>query len=162
MTTESDIRVSHEHGRHPLYLTINSKKYEWDHQYITGEQVKKLGEIPQEDELFLAVKKPYEDEHIHDDTRVDLARPGIEHFYSKKHEFIIIVNAREKGWKEEKISFKQVVELAFGTCIDNPDIVYTVTYKRGPKQNPEGTMVKGDSVYVKNKMLFNVTKTDKS
>lgn len=76
-------------------------------------------------------------------------------------EFRIIVNAREKIFKGREISFYQVVELAFGTVSTNPNIVYSVTYKRG-HGNKEGTMDKGDTVKVKDGMIFDVTQTDKS
>ena len=75
---------------------------------------------------------------------------------------VIIVNGREKPWKEKNITFEQVVVLAFGNYDPNPNKVYTVTYDRGPHENPEGSMVKGDTVFTKNKMIFNVTCTDKS
>ena len=67
-------------------LTINRKQFEWTEQYITGAEVRKLGGIPHEDEIFLAIKRPWEDEHISDEIKVDLAREGIEHFFSKKHD----------------------------------------------------------------------------
>lgn len=79
-----------------------------------------------------------------------------------KKEYKLIVNGREKPWHEDSITFEQLVVLAFGSYDDNPNKVYTVTYDKGPHENPEGTMVKGDSVNVKNKMVFNVTATDKS
>jgi hypothetical protein len=76
-------------------------------------------------------------------------------------EFTIIVNAREKAFRGREISFEQVVELAFGSVSPNPNVVYTVTYKRG-EGDKEGIMEKGDSVKVKDGMIFNVTQTDKS
>lgn len=158
--------MSHEneHGSHILHLTINGKEYEWHQQYITGAEVRNLGNIPKEDEIFLKIKEPWIDESILDDTQIDLARPGLEHFFSKgkPRQVIIIVNGREKPWKENEISFEQVVILAFGTMVENQNTIYTVTYKGGPESNPQGTMVKGDKVFVKNKMVFNVTATDKS
>lgn len=78
------------------------------------------------------------------------------------HIIAIIVNGREKNWSEKTISFEQVVVLAFETYVDNGNTIYTVTYKRGIDKKSEGTMVKGDTVHVKNKMIFNVTATDKS
>jgi len=72
----------------------------------------------------------------------------------------IIVNGREKEWTEKRITFKQVVTLAFGTYEENELIVYTVTYKY--KSHKEGTMVAGDEVKVHEGMIFNVTRTDKS
>jgi hypothetical protein len=149
--------------KNTLHLTINGKEYDWHQQYITGAEVRKLGNIPKDEEIFLKIKEPWKDELIHDETQVDLARPGLEHFYSKgKPIEIIIVNGREKPWKENVISFEQVVVLAFGTNSGNQNTAFTVTYKGGPEQNPQGTMVKGEKVHVKNKMIFNVTATDKS
>lgn len=77
-------------------------------------------------------------------------------------EFTIIVNGREKVWREKKISFRQVVELAFGTYEDNPDVSYTVTYSKGPEPKPEGRLVDGQNVNVKDRMIFNVKRTNKS
>ncbi|HSD08860.1 multiubiquitin domain-containing protein [Flavobacterium sp.] len=69
-----------------LELIINSKKFEWKEQYISGSEVRKLGNIPKEDKIFLDIERPWEDEIISDETKVDLARPGIEQFFSHKHE----------------------------------------------------------------------------
>jgi hypothetical protein len=147
-----------------LSLTIDGKHYEWHQQYITGAEIKKLGNIPVENEVFLAIKKPWEDEPILDDTRVDLARPEVEHFYSKDKHFkvTLIVNLKEKPWIEKTINFEQVVILAYDNYNQRPEVVYTVTYDRGPHENKEGEMVKGDMVFVKNKMIFNVSRSDKS
>jgi hypothetical protein len=156
--------TEHEKGNTTLHLIINGTKYEWKQEYITGAEIRKLGNISSEEEIFLAIKKPWEDEPIPDDKQVNLARPEIEHFYSKDKEFkvTLIVNGRPRPWEEKMISFEQVVILAFGTYDANPDKVYTVVYDKGPHQNPEGSMVRGSKVHVKDKMIFNVTATDKS
>jgi hypothetical protein len=73
----------------------------------------------------------------------------------------IFVNGRERSFARSEISFAQVVELAnLGPGGEN--IVFTVTYKRGQGHKPEGTMVDGDTVKVKEGMMFSVTRTDKS
>jgi hypothetical protein len=164
MKEEKEKNPQGEHGKRVLELTINGKKYEWNQQYITGSEIRRLGNIPHDDEIFLAIKKPWEDEPIIDDKQVNLARPEIEKFYSKNklHKITLVVNGRPKEWTERAITFEQVVVLAFGSYDPNPNKVYTVTYDRGPHENPEGTMVKGDKVLTKDKMIFNVTCTDKS
>lgn len=151
-----------EHGKRVLELTINGKKHEWNQQYIIGAEIRRLGNIPPYDEIFLAVKKPWEDEPIPDDKQVNLARPEIEHFYSKVKEVVIVINGTPHKWIKEKISFKEVIILAFGKYIDKPTMVYTVAYEDGPKQNVEGSMFAKQEVYVKPKMIFNASATDKS
>ncbi len=79
-----------------------------------------------------------------------------------QNKIVIIVNGREKSWSDKEISFQQVIVLAFNSYEENQNRVFTVTYKRGHGNKPEGTMVKGDTVKVKEKMIFNVTATDKS
>ncbi len=74
----------------------------------------------------------------------------------------IIVNGTNKVWYERRISFRDVVVLAFGTYVENDRMYYTVTYKRGVHQKPEGSMVDGDYVNINPNMIFNVTTTDKS
>lgn len=79
-----------------------------------------------------------------------------------KKDLYIIVNGRDKDWNEKTISFEQVVILAFGTYQNNGRTAYTVTYTRGNNDKPQGSMVAGDIVKVKHKMIFNVSATDKS
>lgn len=162
MSKEEDKIQNSEHVNHVLHLEINGKNYEWTRQYILGAEVRKLDNISEDDEIFLSIKKPWEDELIQNDTKIDLARPDIEHFYSKKKSFILIINGREKNWSEKNITYEQVAKLAFDNYVENETTVYTVNYTDGPKQNPEGSMVKGDIVIVKNKMIFNVTATNRS
>lgn len=163
MLNEKEKNQKHEHEKHVLRLTINSMHYEWHHEYITGVQLRKLGNIPHDNEVFLVIKD-WPDEPVPNEKEVNLARPGIEHFYSKEKciEVIIIVNGEPKKWGKKKISFKEVIILAFGSYDENPNIAYTVAYEDGPKENPEGSMTKETEVFVKIKMIFHATATDKS
>lgn len=79
------------------------------------------------------------------------------------HHFTIIVNTREKTWDKKEISYEEVIVLAFGSYEDADNITYQVSYSRGEHPHEEGTMVKGGpDVKVKNKMVFNVVRSDKS
>ena len=55
-----------------------------------------------------------------------------------------------------------MVGVAFPDAVPSETRIYTVTYKRGPASNPEGSLVDGGTVQLKNRMVFNVTFTDKS
>lgn len=72
----------------------------------------------------------------------------------------IIVNGREKTVEAKRISYAELVILAFGA--PQPDTIYTITYKHGPPSNPEGQMVGGDVVKLQCEMVFNVTDSGKS
>lgn len=80
----------------------------------------------------------------------------------KKHGVRIIVNTREKEWDKETISYREVVILAFGSYSEDPLVRYTVNYSKGPKENREGSLTQGQSVLVKNEMIFDVTESNKS
>lgn len=80
----------------------------------------------------------------------------------KIKEYAIVVNGRGKTFSGNEISFVQVVELAFDSYQENEQITYTVSYSKG-EDKKEGTMTKnGAAVKVKDGMIFNATKTDKS
>lgn len=162
MSEINEIRPAGEKGKPAFQLSINDKLYEWNHPNITGAEVRNLGNIPVDDEIFLQNSKPKEDELITDDKKVNLARPGIERFYSRVKEVVIIVNGTPHKWTKELISFKEVIILYSGQYIDKPTMVYTVAYEDGPRQNPEGSMFAGQEVYVKHRMIFHATATDKS
>ncbi len=89
--------IEYFYVRKMLKLVINGKEFTWPKQYITGQEVKELASIPIEDALLLRIEKPWEDEAITNETRVDLARPGIEHFYSiaAHRKVSIYINNRE-------------------------------------------------------------------
>lgn len=74
----------------------------------------------------------------------------------------IIVNGRQKVVTAREMSFADIVALAFDPPPTGPNIVFTITYRRGEGDKPEGTLIEGESVKIKEGMIFNVTATDKS
>lgn len=81
---------------------------------------------------------------------------------SPRNDITIIVNGRRKVVKKDRLSFAEVLELAFDPVPQGENWVFTVTYTKGPKQNPKGTLTAGQKVKVDDGMIFNVTATDKS
>lgn len=148
-----------------LHFSINKKPFTWYKQFIRGIQIRELGNIAEQDLIYLDIKGDWEDDLIENDEVVDLAREGKENFISvsKPFEVVISVNGRDKTWKEKTISHDQVVAIAREGKPDNgAEKAYLVTYFDGPPQNPKGELAKGVSVFVTNKMMFNAAPTDKS
>jgi hypothetical protein len=147
-----------------LKLIIEGQPYTWDHQYITGEQVKTLGHLASDSDLYLAIRDPYRDEPISNHEKVDLARAGIEQFIVKEKEVHIIVNGVRTKWDKPRITLEELVVIAYGVYHPEENWVYTMAYEDGPKQNPEGSMTKDKNpiVFVKNKMVFHGSASDKS
>lgn len=76
----------------------------------------------------------------------------------KNKEYQITVNGKPRTVTEHKLSYWDVVVLAFGDAAD-ANINYSITYLRGEK---EDILKRGGSVVVKDGMIFNVTPTGKS
>lgn len=147
-----------------LEFIVNGNKFTSDGQYIQGSKLRAHAQVPADHEIFLDIEAPWEDEEILDHDNVNLARPGIESFYTKGRglTFILIINGTPKEWNKRRISFPQVVKLALGAFNNNPQICYTVKYECGPSKNPKGMMVDGDKVFLISNMIFHVSLTDKS
>jgi hypothetical protein len=82
---------------------------------------------------------------------------------SNDHTVSVIVNSEQKVVdKKDELTFDEVVDLAFNPRPTGPNIEFEITYRRGHGNKPEGTLVQGESVKVKDGMIFHVTPTDKS
>ncbi|MFN6934196.1 multiubiquitin domain-containing protein [Tsuneonella troitsensis] len=74
----------------------------------------------------------------------------------------IVVEGTEHEWPKGDISYAEVVTLEVPDYAQHPEVTYSVLYKRGHGNKPEGTLVPGASVKVKDGMLFNVSETGQS
>ena len=143
-------------------LELDDRVIEWGATRISGLTLKKLADV---DLLTFAVwldARGGKDRMIGDAEFFDLSAPGVERFYTALRTITVKVNTRPHQVHTETLTFDQVVKLAFADAATTDSRVYTVTFKRGPASNPEGTVVEGGSVQIKDGMLFNVTFTDKS
>lgn len=130
----------------------------------TGEALHRLGRVPPDRRLYREVQGDREDELIPNGHDVIQLRPD-DHFYSAvahEHGITIVVNARKKTVHTRKLTFEQLVALAFDPVPTGPNWEFTVTYRNGPHSHPQGTLLSGQSVRIHEGMIFNVTATDKS
>ena len=91
--------------------------------------------------------------------------PGHPEPPSKPNEPItIIVNGVDKTLSAgaTRLSYEEVVTLAYGSYNSSSNIIYSIAYSNGPVENKKGVLVKGDSVRVRKGMIFNVGCSNKS
>lgn len=88
---------------------------------------------------------------------------GDRFFSTRDHhrDVTIIVNATPHRVAAGVITFEAVVALAYPTP-PGPNPEYTVAYRKGGPHHPKGTLNEGQSIDVREGMIFNVTATDKS
>lgn len=74
----------------------------------------------------------------------------------------IIVEGTPHEWAEEFITYSEVVTLEVPDYAQHPEITYSVKYKNGHGNKPEDTLAIGESVRVKDGMIFSVSETGQS
>lgn len=145
---------------HEVRIHIDEEPYHSANP-TTGEALYKLANIPASHELYREVGGDREDEPIQNNgERVHLKED--DHFHSEAREITIFVNTRKKEEKKRHLTYDQVVALAFNPVPTGPNIMFTITYRKGPRQNPEGELLPDGRVKIKNGMIFDVTQTIKS
>lgn len=138
---------------------VDGLSLEWPKKKISGLHIKMLVGMEDEHVELLLERENTPDQVIADDEDVHLGQPGVEKFKTRKTAVTIKVNGAPHKWEKPKISYAEVVALS--PYAGQPDIPYTITYTKGPNK-PEGDLVKGASVHVKDGMDFVVTPTGES
>jgi len=81
---------------------------------------------------------------------------------NEKKTVTIIVEGTPHEWTKGEISYAELVTLEVPDYSIHPEITYSVMYKRGHGNKPEGILSPGASVKVKEGMIFNVSETGQS
>ncbi|WP_338357168.1 multiubiquitin domain-containing protein [Yeosuana marina] len=147
-----------------LKIKVDNEQYEVEECFMTPIEIMEVASINADRFYLKEIRKGNVEVSYKDDVEHKISITKMSCFVSCKREEVkcIIVNAREKAWNNEKISYEDVVKLAYGSIPDNPNVIYTIVYKNGVPSKPEGSLAKGAVIYVKNKMIFNVVPSNKS
>jgi hypothetical protein len=145
-------------------LTFNEAQLEWGKPVISGAVLYKLGNVPADHVVYLEVRGG-EDRLIEPTDLIDLTAPGIERFFTAPRPvptYEIIVNSRPRIVNDPRVSFEQVVEMAFPGAQD-PNAAFSMTYRHAASAPHAGELGAGGFVDVKKKgTVFNVTRTIQS
>lgn len=74
----------------------------------------------------------------------------------------IVINARERTVTDKELTFEQLVALAFPSGPTGENVLFTISFRRGHGNKPEGSLLAGETVKIKDGMVFVVSATDKS
>jgi hypothetical protein len=89
-------------------------------------------------------------------------RKGRRVMANEKKSVTIVVEGTAHEWPKEEITYAEVVTLEVPDYAQHPEITYSVTYRRGHGNKPEGILAPGGFVKVKEGMVFNVSETGQS
>ncbi|QQM05691.1 hypothetical protein I8G32_04261 [Rhodopseudomonas palustris] len=136
----------------------------WPKKTITGKAVKMLTNKDEDDIEVLLEREDRPDKVIGDDDDIQLAADGVEKLKTRyaKTTVTIIVEGTPHKWDKKKISYAEVVTLEVSDYEHHPDITYSVNFTNGPHNRPEGDLAKGESVKVRDGMIFSVSETGQS
>lgn len=148
-----------------LKIKVDDNRYEVEECFMTPIEIMKVAGINPDRHYLKEIRKGGVEVTYRDDVEHKIAITKHSCFVSCQIDVLIecvIVNSKPKDWSRDTISFEDVVILAYGKVSTDPNVIYTVNYINGVPSKPEGSMLKGDIISVKNKMIFNVTETNKS
>jgi Multiubiquitin len=148
---------------HKVRIHIDQKPHESPNP-TAGEALYVLGHVREGLKLYREVRGDREDRPIENGPEEIHLRED-EHFHSGPpvdRDITIVVNGSPHGWCLKTITYAQVVTLDVPDYPRHPEISYSVKYKHGPHQRPEGTLSPGGEVKVKDQEVFSVSPTGQS
>lgn len=145
-------------GDRTYTLTVNERGWEWGASTILAADIYRYAGLDDDLELILDSAG---DDVIPLDGEVRLDGMGVERIRSREAKTVTIkVNGRPRSVEKRRHSYREIAALAY----PNPDFEkfnYTITYLHGV-HGAEGDLVEGETIEVKNGMVFNVRRSDKS
>jgi hypothetical protein len=136
--------------RLPLEYRLDDKKLSWDKPFITGLELRQIGRVEVEDEIWLKIPKPYSDELVKNESRIDLTRPDVEQFYVVKAEVVITINATEHKVKRGTYSVAQLKKVGNVKAADELDQIKS-GHVLVPLEDDASVEIKGGEQFVSHK-----------
>ena len=140
-------------------LTVDGRGFEWGAPELPVDELRAYAGVPSDYEVVLEVGGGT----VVEQGDVPLGGHGSERVFTRpRGSTTIVVNGRRRTVAGARVSFEELVALAFATPPTGHDVQFTVQYARGPADRPTGTLVEGQSVKVREGMEFDVTSTNRS
>lgn len=152
--------------RKPVSLVMNGEPLQPNerprHSKLTFEQLAGLDPHFGSDKDLFVELEDVPDAQVSAGMRV-LVQSEDRFYASPKAGFEIIVNARPRVVPDSRVTYEQLVALAFPDAQPEPNVVYSMTYRHAASKPHSGELGAGGAVEVKKKgSVFNVTRTVQS
>jgi len=153
---------THEHeSKHKLRIHIDQKPHESPNP-TTGEAMYVLGNVQPGLVLYREVRGDHEDPPIPRGPETVHLREE-EHFHSGSPRLITIyVNTDKHQVEPGKLTFQQVVNLAYPDKAGDSNILFKVSYRLGRGHSELKTLAEGGDVEAQEGMIFNVSYENRS
>lgn len=146
-------------------LMLNGHQLLWGEATLQGAVLYTLGQVGPDDAVYADVQGGT-DRLIEPTDVIDLSKPEVERFITAKRPdpgYEIIVNTREEVVPSARVTFEQVVQLAFPGATEEAAVCFSMTFRHASSIPHSGELSRGGVVEVKRKgTVFNVTRTVQS
>lgn len=142
---------------------VKGQELRWGKPTISGRILHQLAQPGAAEAVFLEVPGGT-DKLVEATELIDLNAPGIERFIVAPKPPVaieIIVNTRPKLVNDARVTFEQIVQLAFPGPHES-NVVFSMTYRKAASLPHAGELGAHGSVDVKKGTVFNVTRTVQS
>ena len=93
---------------------------------------------------------------------IEEAAKELEHAERRNDIHWIVVNGDRREVPGSRVTFGEIIAIAYPVPPPGTDVQFTVQFTRGPESKPAGTLIEGQSVKIRNGMEFDVTPTNRS
>lgn len=136
--------------RRPQKFVIEGKEYQTIKQFMQGAELRRLGRIPPDQDLFQLMEQPWEDVLIADNDWLDFALPGIEHYAARtKGEGVLVeITINGKPFKLKRGKYTVSALKKIGGVPAQDELNQLVDGRLKPLDNNDTVLIKGCEQFI--------------
>lgn len=147
-----------------FHLKVDGRIWEWGSPAIRESDIREILCLPDDRSLFLSSAGG---DAIRRGGMIDLTGDWVPAIVSgemppEQVTVPVVVNGRTQQLLTREVSFEDVVSMAFPQASDLTKGMFTVTFRGGPAERPEGSLVPSQTIKSTRGTVIHVTATDKS
>jgi hypothetical protein len=144
------------------HVRVDDSVWEWGAPGIQEHDIRSIAGIPDERRLFQSGGNALRSGEV-----VDLTVDWVPKIESRPEMACsltvpVVVNGRRQSLAAPEVTFEELIGLAYPDAPATSNSMFTVTYRHGPLDRPEGSLAPSQRLRAVNGVVFNVTATNKS